>query len=114
MAEEVFRCCGRVVFDKKRDRNLQTADLCKEQWLATGFFGKLLKVENSYQVRVVKKLRWKLHWKGASSEQRLFECAAGSLRAVSGVFEDENAVINQRDRGCFPCRALVEPVWSRL
>ena len=45
---------GRGVSVKRRDRNLQSADLGRGQWFAAGFMGKLLGRENSYPVRFAK------------------------------------------------------------
>ena len=33
---------------------------------------------------------------------------------MSGVCEDQDAVVFQMDFGCVPCRSLVEPVWVLL
>jgi len=54
----VFRRDGVSV--KRRDRNLQTADVGKGQWFAGEFMGELLSREDSYPVRFAKEFRWKI------------------------------------------------------
>jgi len=45
---------------KRRDRNLQTADLGRGQWVAAGFMGILYRRKNSYPLRFAKEFRWKI------------------------------------------------------
>jgi len=91
----VFRCFGVSVFRcfGEKDRNLQTADLGKGQWFAAEFMGKPFERENSYTVRLANDSFGK-----SSGGVFLRETPSRS-----GVFEDENAAIVERDLGSFPC-----------
>jgi hypothetical protein len=92
------RCCG-----EKEDGGTSKRRISARDSGLRSDLGKILNHENSYPARYAKEFRWKIFG------QR-FQRGTPSM---SGVFENQDAAIIQRDLGCFSCRALVEPlgVW---
>ena len=84
----MFRCFGRAVFGRKsNERNLPTANLGEGQEFTAGFMGKVLRCENSFPARFAKDFL-------GNCRRRILEVWVPS---GSGVFQDENAAIIERD-----------------